>query len=144
MEGISWNGSIIGNNELPRNKISKWKIKINNIAKYGYNSDNSWNLLIGIGPDNINEERNFQRKCWSFICGESKIKNKNNEKDYIEKIKIKNNDIIGVIVDRQKGNLSFEVNGINYGIACSDIPKEDKLYPVINICDNNQSFEILN
>ena len=142
--GNSWNCSVIGDKEIPKNKISKWKIKINNIAKYGYNSDNSWNLLIGIGPDNINEERNFQRKCWSFICGESKIKNKNNEKDYIEKIKIKNNDIIGVIVDRQKGNLSFEVNGINYGIACSDIPKEDKLYPVINICDNNQSVEILN
>ena len=140
-----WNCSIIGDKEIPKNKISKWKIRINNIAETTIN--NSWNILIGIGPDNVNEERNFHRKCWSLICGESKINIRNNVKDYINKKenkRIKNNDIIEVILDRQNGNLSFEVNGINYGIACSDIPKEDKLYPVINIFDNNQSIEILN
>ena len=138
-----WNCCIIGDKEIPKNKISKWKIRINSIAN---NLVNSWNILIGIGPDNINEEKNFQRKCWSFICGESKIKIKTNEKDYINKKgskRIKNNDIIEVIVDRQNGNLSFEVNGINYGIACSDIPKDDILYPVINIYDENQTIEIL-
>ena len=140
-----WNCSIIGDKEIPKNKISKWKIRINNITETTIN--NSWNILIGIGPDNVNEERNFHRKCWSLICGESKINIRNNVKDYINKKenkRIKNNDIIEVILDRQNGNLSFEVNGINYGIACSDIPKEDKLYPVINIFDNNQSIEILN
>ena len=144
--GNSWNCSVIGNKEMPKNKFSKWKIKINNIIDFN-NSINCWNILIGIGPDNVNEEENFQRKCWCFICGQSKIKIKTNEKEYFYNNKnkrLKNNDIIEVVVDRQNGNLSFEINGINYGIACSDIPKEDKLYPVIIIYDKNQSVEILN
>ena len=48
--GNSWNCSVIGDIEIPNFKISKWKIKINNISE---SSINSWNILIGIGPDNI-------------------------------------------------------------------------------------------
>ena len=41
------------------------------------------------------------------------------------------------------GTLSFKVNDINYGIACSSIPNDIQLYPVINICDLNQIVEII-
>ena len=59
----------MGNKEIPKNKISKWKIKINNFEI----KDNTCNILIGIGPDNPNNEENFYMKCWTFICGESQI-----------------------------------------------------------------------
>ena len=143
--GDNWNCTIVGNKEIPKNKISKWKIKINNF-QIDYFFGNSWNILIGIGPDNPNNEENFYMKSWTFICGESKISIKsgkgtryNNKKQKT----LKKGDIIEVIVDRKLGNLSFAINGENYGIACSEIPKEDTLYPIVMINDENQIVEIV-
>ena len=59
------------------------------------------------------------------------------------KEKLKEGDIIEVIIDRLNGTLSFKINDIGYGIACSDIPKDIQLYPVINIYDSNQIVEII-
>ena len=115
--GDNWNCTIIGNKEIPKNKISNWRIKINNFEIKG----NTWNILIGIGPDNTNNEEDFHYKCWSFICGKSELSIKSGQGikyNNKEKKKLKREDIIEVIVDRKLGNLSFAVNGINYGIAC--------------------------
>ncbi len=143
--GNLWNCTIFGNREIPKNKISKWKIKINNLESNSLFC-NSWNILIGIGPDNYNNEKNFYMKSWTFICGQSMICIKsgggtiyNNKK----KAKLNNGDIIEVIVDRKLGNLSFAVNDENYGIACSEIPKEETLYPIVMIHDENQIVEIV-
>ena len=140
--GNDWNCTILGNKEIPKNKISQWKIKINNFSlKY-----NSWNVLIGIGPDNPNNEEYFHKKCWSFICGESQIsiKSENGTKYNNKQYKsLSKGDIIEVIVDRKLGNLSFAINGENYGIAYSGIPKNDILYPVVMINDENQIVEII-
>ncbi len=141
--GDDWNCTIVGNKEIPKNKISKWKIKINNFEI----KDNTCNILIGIGPDNPNNEENFYFKSWSFICGEcqSFIKSKYGTKYQNNKNKksLNKGDIIEVIVDRKLGNLSFAINDKNYGIACSEIPKEDTLYPVVMINDENQIVEIV-
>ena len=48
-----------------------------------------------------------------------------------------------MIVDRKLGNLSFAINGVNNGIACSDIPKEEVLYPTIIIYEQNHIVEII-
>ncbi len=56
---------------------------------------------------------------------------------------LKEGDIIEVIVDRTKGNLSFSLNDTNLGIACSTIPKEDELYPTIILYENGLSVEII-
>ena len=102
--------------------------------------------MIGIGPNNPNNEDSFHYKCWSFICGQSKLSiksgsatNYNNKKYKV----LNKGDIIEVIADRKLGNLSFSINGENYGIACSEIPKEDILYPVVMINDQNQIVEII-
>ena len=44
---------------------------------------------------------------------------------------MKDSDIIEVIVDRNLGNLSFVVNNVNYGIATSEIPKDESLIPTV-------------
>ena len=133
--------TIIGDKEIPKNKISIWKIKINNFEI----KRNIWNILIGIGPNNIKNEINFCIQCWSFICGESKLCLKSEkETEYNNHSgKLKKGDIISVIVDRKSGNLSFQVNDIDYGIAFSKIPKDDILYPIISIYDENQTVEIV-
>ena len=139
--GDNWNCTIIGDEEIPKNKLSKWKIKINNFEI----KNNTWNILIGIGPLNFNNYEPFYEKCWSFICGQSKLSIKSGStKDYNKHSgKLKKGDIIEVIVDRKTGNLSFSVNDINYGITGISIPNEASLYPVVMINDTNQTIEIV-
>ena len=141
--GDKWNCTIIGDKEIPKNKISKWKIRINNFEVKG----NTWNILIGIGPDNPNNEINFYNKCWSFICGESMLSLKSgDESDYNnneEGEELKKGDIIEVIVDRKAGTLSFSINDSNYGVAYSKIPKDDIIYPIVMIHDQYQIVELL-
>ena len=57
--------------------------------------------------------------------------------------KLNKGDIVEVIVDRKLNNLSFSINGINQGIACSQIPKDDILYPTVIIYEQNHEIEIV-
>jgi len=138
--GDNWNCTIVGNKEIPKNEVSKWKIKINNFAI----KSNTWNVLIGIGPDNPNNKENFYNKCWSFICGNSQLSLKSgNHTKYKQYRSLSKGDIIEVIVDRKLGSLYFAINGENYGIAFSEIPKDDILYPIVMLNDQNQMVEII-
>ena len=58
-------------------------------------------------------------------------------------INIKKGDIIEVIVDRKLGNISYSINGINYGLGFQDIPKEDILYPTVVLYEQGLSVEIV-
>ena len=135
--GQEFNCTIIGDIEIPKNKICKWKIKIN--------SDIKNVLLIGIGPDNPNNEIDFYEKCWSFNCSNSKLVLLSGNYTLYGKNskKLKKGDIVEVIVDRKEGNLSFAVNDSDYGIACSNIPKEETLYRIVIILDQNIIVEIV-
>ena len=135
-----WDCVIMGDREIPNNKISKWKIKLKYICDYKINS---WSILVGIGPKN-DGSYNFHHNCWSFICGECKINNKNKiSQSTMNKARLKSGSIIEVIVDRIKGFLSFIVNGNDCGIVCKEIPKDEILYPFISIYDTDQIVEII-
>ena len=136
-----WNCVIYGNKEIPKNKISTWKIKLNNFCI----KSNTWNVLIGIGPKILNNEECFYNYCWSFICGSSKLSVKSGgETNYNNHSgKLKEGDIVTVIVDREKGNLSFAVNDINYGLTNIKINEKEELYPVVLIYDQWQIVEIV-
>ena len=139
--GDSWHCTIVGDTEISKNKISKWKIRLN---EFRMKSGNYWDVLIGIGPDNPNNQNNFQKNCWTFICGCSQISIKSIETNYNNnKGNLKKGDIVEVIIDRIKGKLSFAVNGENYGIACSNIPFDMILFPVVIIYDQFESVEII-
>ena len=136
-----WNCTIIGDKEIPKNKQSEWRIKITNFKITG----NTWNVLIGIGPNNPNNRINFYNQCWAFNCGQNYLCLKGSTTEYNnhENKMLKMGDIIKIIVDRKLGNLSFEINGENYGIACSNIPKDDILYPTIVFFEQGLSAEIV-
>ena len=136
--GNSFNCIVIGDKQIPKDKISKWKIKINSDMSGKYSND----LFIGIGTNN--PKNNILENCWSFISSNSLINIKGKDSSYNNlKGNLKKDDIVEVIVDRKLGNLSFSINGANNGIACSDIPKEEDLYPTIIIFEQNQIVEIL-
>ena len=141
--GDQWNCVVMGNKDIPKNKISKWKIKINknkNLSK-NYND-----IYIGVGPQIV--KGTLYDECWSIYSSSSnskvqlQMKNKNsNYKNHNESIK--EGDIVEVIVDRKVGNLSFAVNDINYGIACSNIPKDGLLFPTVVLFEQGLSVEIV-
>ena len=135
-----WDCVIMGNTEIPKSYISKWKIKLNNITNYRLNS---WSILIGIGPK-YDGSKNFHHKCWSFICGECSFNIRNKvSKSNMSKTRLKSGTVIEIIVDRIKGYLSFIVNGNDCGVACKEIPKEEILYPFVSLYDNGQIVEIV-
>ena len=140
--GYSWNCVIIGDKEIPKNKISKWKIRLN---KIGYRYKDLSDIHIGIGPSIING--NLYDKCWSIYSHCSKmrlnIKGKSEIYNNLNNQIIKEGDIIEVIVDRKLGNLSFSLNDINLGLACSSIPKEEALYPAIVSYEQGLIVEII-
>ena len=130
--------TIIGNKEIPKNKISKWKLKIN--------SDFNKAFIIGIGPENINIEIDFFQKCWSFDCFNCRLILKSSSySNYNDnnQFKLKKGDIITVEVNRIDHTLSFSINDINFGIASSNIPINDKLYPIVILYDSLSSVQII-
>lgn len=137
-----WKTSVIGDNEIPENRLSHWKIRINKMSE---KKDNKWHILIGVGP-NYDFSNCFHRKCWSFICGKCQLclrqekPIKYNDKEIKS---LKNGDIVEVIIDRTKGELSFKVNDEEYGIAAKDIPKVGELFPFISLYEEGQIVEIL-
>ena len=137
--GNGWNCTVFGDKEIPKNKISKWKIKLNSDTKQ------SWDIIIGIGPSNPNNEKEFYKNCWSFMSSNSKLvlKSTSTTEYNNHSERLKKGDIVEVIVDRKLGNLSFVVNGSDYGIACTSIPKEDILYPTITLYDQNLQIELV-
>jgi hypothetical protein len=128
-----YNCIIYGDKEIPKNKVSKWRIKLEETKGSCHN-------MVGIGPQNNNNNiDNFYSECWVFCCYNSgKIIKSNSSSDYNgHSGKLKNGDVIEIIVDRISGNLNFNVNNTDYGIACSEVPQNDILYPVILLYDQN-------
>ena len=119
-------------------KISKWKIKINSEVK----NDGNIDICIGISSNQF--KGSYYNEFWNICKSGSKIGlNLKNKSSYLEKYqnKLKKDDIVEVIVDRKLGNLSFSINDFDCGIVCSDIPKEENLYPTIVLYEKNLIIE---
>ena len=141
--GNNYNCNILGDIVLPKNKINKWKIKL---KTYLNPSGHNWDILIGVGPSNLNQsEYNLYNKTWTFICGYSMISiQSGSTTDYNgNKGKLKQDDIVEVIMNTIKGELSFSINDVDYGIACK-IPSNMELSPFVSIYDQGESIELLN
>ena len=142
--GNNWNCVIVGDKEIPKKRISKWKIKINGNKTKQNNNDKYSDIYIGIGPKSF--QGNLYDECWSIFSGSSNVRlqNKNKNLDYNNlNINLKKGDIIEVIADRKLGNISYSINGINHGLAFQDIPTEDVLYPTVVLYEQGLSVEIV-
>ena len=134
--GDTYNCTIIGDKILPKNSIVSWKIKLKKFEKGFY-------LLIGIGPENLNQnmEEPFN-DCWTFACHSSVLCLKSGKGTSYKTGKLKTNDIVEVKVDTSKGILSFGVNGEDYGVACDNIPNVN-LCPVVLMYSQKNSIELI-
>ena len=139
--GDAYNCNILGDIILPKNKISKWKIKLIKFVKNFI----GWGILIGVGPSNINQyEQDLYDKTWTFICSNSSISIKSgSSKEYKVNKRLKEGDIIEVILNNKNGELSFSVNEENYGVACK-VPLDIDLSPIVIIQEQGNSIKLLN
>ena len=135
-----WNCIIFGDREIPKYRKSKWKIKINKNKSKNYND-----FYIGIGSKLYSGK--LYNECWSIYSNakskvQLQLKNENSSYDD-HKEDIKEGDIVEVIVDRKEGTLSFALNDVNFGVACSNIPNEEVLYPTVVLYEKGLIVEIV-
>ena len=134
--------TIIGNTPLPLNKVTSWSIKILETKE-----NSGCEIDIGVASSDIdqNESKNYMKCGWYFYCRNSALysgpphKYDGNEYGSIEgwKNRVHAGGSVGVIMDTTNGDLSFVVNGVNYGIAYEGIPLDNPLVPCVIIYEND-------
>ena len=122
-----FNCTTIGDTCLIKGKINKWKIKVNNI------NPNPSYLMFGIVPFNIdlNGIDNFKNGyCTNFNnFGQHNLGKYTATLNY----RGKKDDIVEIIVDLEKGQLSYSLNDINLGVFCDNIDKIIDYVPFVEI-----------
>ena len=118
------NCTIIGDKCLIKGKINKWKIK---------NRNDKTHILFGINRADVdlNGERNYK---FGYITNLDNM-NKHNLGVYtaINNHKVKENDIIGIVVDLVKGKLSYSINDTDFGVFCDNINLDIDYVPFIEM-----------
>ena len=139
--------TIIGNTTLPPNKVTSWSIKV---LKSRGNDGNG--ILIGVASSDINqnESDNINKCGWYFHCYESTLisgpphnyrypgKEYGPRKEDGEYI-----DSVGVVMDTAKGELSFALDGVNFGVAYERIPLDKPLVPCVILRYEGDSVELV-
>ena len=139
--------TIIGNAPLPLNKVTTWSIKILESERNDGNG-----IYIGVAPSDINQNEggNYNKCGWYFDCYGSKLcsgpPHSYEWKEYgPRKGKgkyVHTGDSVGVVIDTAKGELSFELDGENLGVAFEGIPLDKPLFPCVVLYYKGDSVEL--
>ena len=139
--------TIIWNAPIPLNKVTSWGIKILKSL-----NNNGYGINIGVAPSDINQNENLNHEeCgWYFECFSSTLwsgpPHNYLEKKYHSKKKnrgmyVHEKDLVGVVIDTEKGELSFVLNGVSLGLAYSGIPLDKPLIPCVLLRDGSDSVK---
>ena len=132
-----WNCTAIGDICLVKGKINKWKIQVNNI------SNNPSHLLFGIVPEDIdlngiyNVKKGYATNFDNF--GEHNLGVYTATYGY----RGKKGDIIEIIVDLEKGELSYWLNDIDLGIFCDKVDKNIEYVPFVELYHEGTEITLL-
>ncbi len=139
---------IIGNAPIPVEKVTSWSIKVI-ASKEGNGKD----IFIGVAPFDIeqtsDDDFGYDAVCkcgWFIDCYDSTLysgaphgyKNREYGPKFEKGKYVHAGDTIGVVMDTEKGNLSFVLNGVKFGNAFSAIPTDSPLVPCVVLgCDGD-------
>lgn len=142
--------TVIGKSPIPLNSVTMWRIKILESVK-----NDGYGINIGIAPFDIdlNENYNYSKCGWYFDCyssvlwsgpphnydcGDKEYGPRKGDGEYVH-----TKDTVGVILDPQKGDLSFVINSVDLGVAYSGIPLDKPLVPCVLLYYWGDSIELL-
>lgn len=128
------NCTVIGDKCLIKGKINKWKIK---------NINDKTHILFGINRSDI--DLNGQENYKSGYITNLDNMNKHNLGVYtpIFNHKIKPNDIIGIVVDLEKGKLSYSINDDDFGVFCDNINLNVNYVPFIEMINVGSEITLI-
>ena len=145
--GDCGNCSITGNTPLPLNKVTSWSVKVLKSRR-----NDGEGIFIGVAPSDINqnEYENYDKCGWYLSCWFSKLwsgpPHNYNSKEYGPRKGdgeyVHTGDSVGVVMDTTKGELSFELNGVNLGVAFEGIPLDKPLVPCVILWYKGDSVEL--
>ena len=139
---VDWLGAlfccaIIGDMPVPLNKVTSWRIKL-----LRSRNNNGSVTCVGVAPSDIN-----QNDCgdvnniygWYFDCFSSTLysgpPHNHKGKEYGPRKGrgqyVRTGDSVGVVMDTERGELSFALNGVNLGVAFEGIPLDKPLVPCV-------------
>ena len=140
--------SPLGSVVLPHSRETPWSVKVLK-SKEGDCS----NIYVGIAPSDMNQNNDFSfNKCgWYFSCFDSTLvsgpPHKYMKKDYGPRLQqdgwyVREGGTVGVVMDTAKGELSFILNGVNFGVAYDGIPLDKPLVPCVVLYHQDDSVEL--
>ena len=56
---------------------------------------------------------------------------------------VRDGDTVGVVMDMERGDLSFVLNGVNLGVAFSGIPRDEPLVPCAVLTSRDSAIEFV-
>ena len=132
--GDSWNCSAFGNKSLIKGKINKFKIQLTKMTS---------NFVFGIMPKgtNINGIDNWKKGY--ITCSLNFAKHNLGVYTEFAKQKATEGNIIEIIADLDRGELSFALNGKNLGIFCDNIIKDIEYVPFVDIWKEESELRFL-
>lgn len=143
-----WNCTVVGDTALPRGRVTSWGIKVARSR-----NGNGSGMCVGVAPADIdqNTDRNFEECGWYIDCYTSTLwsglpQTLWNEEYGPRKGKgeyVRTGDVVGVVMDTTKGELSFALGGVNLGVAFRGIPVDKPLVPCVVLFYKEDSVEIV-
>ena len=135
--------TIVGSMFLPLKRLVSWSVEILSLGK-----NDGGGTLVGVAPSDI--DQNFGDntfKCgWYFDCYTSTLcsgpPHEYWYKEYGGRNRAGTWDIVGVVMDTSKGELSFSLNGVNLGVAFEGIPLDKPLVPCVLLHYRGDSVEL--
>ena len=139
--------TVIGNTPLPHNKVTSWSIKI-----LKSKDNNGSYMFVGVAPFDINqnEGENYKKCGWylnfytfqlysgaSYTYKRKKYGPRKGNGEYVH-----TRDSVGVVMDTTKGELSFVVNGVSFGVAFEGIPLDKPLVPCVLLRNKGDSVKL--
>ena len=140
--------TITGNAALPRNGVTSWDIKV---VKSWMN--NARGVYVGVAPSDVSplNNENFEKCGWYLDCYRSRLWSgpphwaraveygvRKGEGRYVN-----TGDVVGVVMDMERGKLSFVIEGVNRGVGVEGIPLDKPLVPCVILEYNGDSVEII-
>ena len=132
--GGGWNCSAFGDKSLIKGKINKFKIQLIKVID---------RFVFGIIPKgtNINGINNW-KKGYVTNSGNFAKHNLGVYTEFLKKTASEGN-IIEIIADLDRGELSFSLNGNNLGIFCDNIIKDIEYVPFVDIHDEGSEIRLI-